>query len=108
MIEVSQIDFKMQFKNLVRRVKYLQSIDRDRDCTNEEIAKRLGYTLPHFNTLVGTGGRVTQDHIRTIEDAYSGILTKNKKEKSVTLYLLDHEQGCQIQRRINKLLIKWR
>lgn len=82
MQEDKQLDAKREFKNLVRKVKYARSLDKEKDYTNEEIAADMGLQPPYFNTLVGTKGKVNQDHLKKIREVYPEIFA----ETDLTIY----------------------
>ncbi|WP_126244369.1 hypothetical protein [Chitinophaga rhizosphaerae] len=56
------MDFKIELQKLVDIVKNNSKM-AGAPLTNEAIAKRLGYTRTHFSTLLGSNGKVYQEHL---------------------------------------------
>jgi len=86
------MDFKNELRELVEIVK-LNSKKAGGKLTNEEIAKRLGYSRPYFSTLIGTAGKVEKDHIDNFKSRFRDELEGKFIKPSLPGDVLNRERA---------------
>lgn len=81
------MDYKEKFRDLVEEIKSRVRRENDKPLRNEDIARRLGYDRTYFSELMGARGKVTADHVRTLEREFSDDLNVLNEDEPEYLHL---------------------
>jgi phage repressor protein C with HTH and peptisase S24 domain len=74
-------DIKRLFIHLVDLVKFAGRRENDKKLRNEDIAAAMGISREYLSTLTGTNGKVLQEHVDRLRNAFPSII----KDEDLTI-----------------------